>query len=57
MADADRLVVSEEDAFRVVAHLVASAEITTVEPQLYGPFRLLDAASLLIGAMLKHDPR
>ncbi|MFQ5796814.1 MAG: DUF6092 family protein [Candidatus Bipolaricaulia bacterium] len=52
----NHLVVSEEDAFNLIAHLVASAEISVFEPELYGPFRLLDAASILIGAMLKNDP-
>ncbi len=51
------LVVAEEDAFNLIAHLVASAETCATEPEIYGPYRLLDAASMLIGAMLKNDPR
>jgi hypothetical protein len=48
-----RLVVSEGDAYDLLAHLVASAEICTFEPHYYGTFRLIDAASRLAEAMLK----
>ncbi|MFQ5796816.1 MAG: DUF6092 family protein [Candidatus Bipolaricaulia bacterium] len=50
----DPLVVSEEDAFQIIVHLVNSAEISRSDPDLYSSFRLLDATSLLIDAMLKY---
>ncbi|MHB8614018.1 MAG: DUF6092 family protein [Candidatus Dormibacteraceae bacterium] len=50
---AQHLVVNERDAFDLLAHLVASAEICTFEPHYYGTFRLIDAASRLAGSMLK----
>ncbi|MEE9182123.1 MAG: DUF6092 family protein [candidate division NC10 bacterium] len=50
------LALSEQDAFDLVAHLVASAETSATEPELYGPYRLLDATSRLIAALLKIDP-
>jgi Family of unknown function (DUF6092) len=56
MSNADsELVVSEDEAYELLAHLLASAEICTFEPTYYGPFRLLDAASRLMESMLKHS--
>ncbi len=52
---ADKLVVSEDEAYALLAHLVSSAEICTFEPYYYGTFRLLDAASRLMESMLQHD--
>jgi hypothetical protein len=49
------LVVSEDEAWELLAHLFASAELCTFEPIYYGPFRLIDAASRLMGFMLSHD--
>ncbi|HZV49535.1 MAG TPA: DUF6092 family protein [Candidatus Dormibacteraeota bacterium] len=40
-------------AYRLLAHLLASAEICAFEPGFYGTFRLLDAASRLAGALLE----
>ncbi len=40
----------------IIAFLVSSAELCLVEPTYYGTFRLIDAASRLIGHMLEHDP-
>jgi hypothetical protein len=51
----DKLVVSEDEAYELLAHLVSSAEICTFEPYHYGTFRLLDAASRLMESMLRHD--
>ena len=51
---ADKLVVSEDEAYALLAHLVSSAEICTFEPYHYGTFRLLDAASRLMESMLRH---
>jgi hypothetical protein len=52
---ADKLVVSEDDAYALLAHLVSSAEICTFEPYHYGTFRLLDAASRLMESMLRQE--
>lgn len=51
----ERMVVTEREAYELLAHLVSSAEICTFEPAYYGPFRLLDAASRLMGYMLQHS--
>lgn len=53
----DRMVLTEDEAYELLAHLVASAEICTFEPYYYGSFRLIDAASRLMGHMLaRGDP-
>ncbi|TMF00592.1 MAG: hypothetical protein E6I52_13370 [Chloroflexi bacterium] len=52
---ADKLVVSEDEAYDLLAHLISSAEICTFEPYHYGTFRLLDAASRLMESMLRHE--
>ena len=49
-------VLTEDQAFDLLAFLVSSAEICLVEPTYYGTFRLVDAASRLMGYMLEHDP-
>jgi hypothetical protein len=49
------LVISEDEAYGLLAHLLASAEICTFEPTYYGPYRLLDAASRLMEAVLRHS--
>lgn len=48
----DRMVVTEDQAYELLAHLVASAELCIREPYYYGTFRLIDAASKLMGFML-----
>jgi hypothetical protein len=48
-------VLSEEQAFRLIAYLTSAAEISLHEPTYYGSLRLIDAASRLIGFMLEHD--
>jgi hypothetical protein len=48
-------VLTEEQAFRLIAYLTSSAEISLHEPTYYGSLRLIDAASRLIGFMLEHD--
>ena len=55
MAD-ERTVLTEDEAFDLLAFLFSSAEICLVEPTYYGPFRLVDAASRLMGYMLEHNP-
>jgi hypothetical protein len=44
--------ISEAQAMALLAHLVASADICRFEPHVYGSFRLIDAASRLIEALL-----
>jgi hypothetical protein len=51
-----QLVLTEDEAFDLLAFLFSSAEICLVEPTYYGTFRLVDAASRLMGYMLAHDP-
>jgi hypothetical protein len=50
-------VLTEDQAFELLAFLFSSAEICLVEPTYYGTFRLVDAASRLMGYMLEHDPK
>jgi len=49
-------VMTEVEALKFLAYLTASADISLFEPELYGPFRLIDAASQLAGYVLAHDP-
>jgi hypothetical protein len=49
-------VLSEEQALQLIAFLTSAAEISIHEPTYYGTFRLVDAASRLIGFMLEHEP-
>jgi hypothetical protein len=55
-ASSEQLVLSEEEAFALLAFLFSSAELCLVEPTHYGTFRLIDAASRLMGYMLEHNP-
>jgi hypothetical protein len=56
VATNERMVLTEDEAFDLLAFLFSSAEICLVEPTYYGTFRLVDAASRLMGYMLAHDP-
>ncbi|MEM7132339.1 MAG: DUF6092 family protein [Chloroflexota bacterium] len=47
---------TEEEALKLVAYLTASADISLREPELYGPFRLIDAAGQVAEAVLKNNP-
>jgi hypothetical protein len=49
-------VLTEEEAMQLIAFLVSASEICIKEPAYYGTFRLIDAASRLMGFMLGHDP-
>ena len=49
------MMVTEDDVFELLAFLVTSARLCVDEPKLYGTFRLVDAASRLIGFALKSD--
>jgi hypothetical protein len=48
----ERLVVSEEGLYEILAFLFSSAHLLVNEPHLYGTFRLIDGASRLIGFAL-----
>ncbi|MFQ6016285.1 MAG: DUF6092 family protein [Anaerolineae bacterium] len=47
------LVLSEDDAFELLAFLITSARGCIDEPETYGTFRLIDAASRMIGFILE----
>ncbi len=49
--------VTETQALTLLAYLTASADISLVEPELYGPFRLIDAAGQLAGYVVDHQPK
>lgn len=53
---ADEPIVSEEEAFELIVYLVSAAELTLLEPELYGSFRLIDAASRLLGPLTERGP-
>lgn len=46
-------VLTEDEAFEMISFLVSAAEICLHEPVYYGTFRLVDAASRMIGFMLE----
>ncbi len=48
-----RMVVSEDGLYEVLAFLFSSAHLLVKEPHLYGTFRLIDGASRLIGFALE----
>ena len=48
----ERMVVSEEGLYEILAFLFSSAHLLVNEPHLYGTFRLVDGASRLIGFAL-----
>jgi hypothetical protein len=47
---------TEQEAFELIAYLVSSAELTLIEPELYGVFRLLDAAGRLAERVAANRP-
>ncbi len=49
-----QIAMTEAEALKLVAYLTASADITLFEPELYGPFRLIDAASQVADAVLNN---
>ena len=49
-------VLDEDEALQIIAYLTSAAEISIHEPTYYGTFRLIDAASRMIGFMLEHEP-
>lgn len=54
---ATEMVLTEDQALDLLTFLFSAAEITMHEPTYYGTFRLVDAASRLMGHMLAHDPQ
>jgi hypothetical protein len=50
-----RMMLTEDDVLELLAFLVTSARLCVDEPKLYGTFRLVDAASRLIGFVLEND--
>lgn len=49
-------VLTEQEAFEIVALLVSAAETSLVEPRKYPPFRLLHAAGLLAEHVARRLP-
>ncbi len=47
---------TEEQALDMLAFLASAAEISLHEPTYYGSFRLIDAASRLMGALIESNP-
>jgi hypothetical protein len=52
----NQIAMAEFEALKLLAYLTASADISLFEPDLYGPFRLIDAASQLAECVLANDP-
>ena len=50
-----RMMLTEDDVFELLAFLITSASLCVDEPKLYGTFRLLDAASRLIGFVFESE--
>lgn len=50
-----RYAVRKDEAWELLAYLTASADLCTREPHYYGTFRLIDAASRLMGFMLANS--
>jgi hypothetical protein len=48
--------IPEDEALAVIGHLLSSAELCLVEPELYGTFRLLDATTRLLTALMRTEP-
>lgn len=48
-------VLSEDQAFKLLAFLVTSARLCVDEPENYGSFRLIDAASRLLGFLFENE--
>jgi hypothetical protein len=48
--------IPEDEALAVIGHLLSSAELSLFEPELYGTFRLLDATSRLLTALMGTEP-
>ena len=56
-ADGERMWnLTEEQALDMLAFLASAAEINLHEPTYYGSFRLIDAASRLMGSLIESNP-
>lgn len=53
---ADDGILTEDEAFTLIVYLASAAELTLLEPDLYGSFRLIDAASRLLGPLCERAP-
>ena len=51
--DGDRRVLTEDEAFRLVAHFIATAELHTIEPPHYAGRRMVEGTIQLIDAMIR----
>lgn len=49
----ERRVLTEDEAFRLLAHMVATAELHTIEPPHYAGRRILEGVLPLIDAMVR----
>lgn len=47
--------IGEDEVLAILGHLLSSAELCMQEPELYGSFRLLDAASRLLSVLLSKE--
>jgi hypothetical protein len=52
----DQGLLTEDDAYELLAYLIASSETGLVEPAFYGPRRLIEAAERLATGMLNNLP-
>lgn len=50
---AEQRVLTEDEAFRLLAHLIATAELHTIEPPHYAGRRMVEGALPLIDAMIR----
>jgi hypothetical protein len=52
-------ILTEEEALGLLTYLASAAELTILEPELYGSFRLIDAASRLLAHLAERadEPR
>jgi hypothetical protein len=49
----ERRVLTEDEAFRLLAHLIATAELHTIEPPHYAGRRMVEGTRPLIDAMIR----
>jgi hypothetical protein len=49
----ERRVLAEDEAFRLLAHLIATAELHTIEPPHYAGRRMVEGTLPLIDAMIR----
>jgi hypothetical protein len=49
----EQRVLTEDEAFRLLAHLIATAELHTIEPPHYAGHRMVEGALPLIDAMIR----